>query len=109
MKVGTAKRIRFGKRADTVEIPDLIEIQKKSYEDFLQSHKHPPERALQGLEAVLQEVFPIASYDGSCILEYVSYSLGVPKYNDVECQRRGLTFSVSLRVTFRLIQNDVVR
>ncbi len=109
MKVGMAERIRFGKRADTVEVPDLIEIQKKSYEDFLQSHKHPTERSVQGLEAVLREVFPIASYDGTCILEYVSYSLGVPKYNDVECQRRGLTYSVSLRVTFRLIQNDVVR
>jgi len=109
MSVRTAERIRFGKRADTVEIPDLIEIQKKSYECFLQPHKHATERSAQGLEAVLNELFPIASYNGSCILEYVSYSLGVPKYDDVECQRRGLTYSVSLRVTFRLIQNDVVR
>jgi len=109
MKLGTEERIRFGGRADTVEIPDLIEIQKKSYEDFLQPHKHTAERLNQGLEGVFNEVFPIASYDGSCILEYVSYSLGVPKYDDVECQRRGLTYSVSLRVTFRLVQNDIVR
>jgi len=109
MKSGTKERIRFGKRADTVEMPDLIEIQKKSYEDFLQPQKHPSERLHQGLEAIFNEVFPIASYDGNCILEYVGYSLGVPKYDDIECQRRGLTYSVSLRVTFRLIQNDVVR
>ena len=109
MKLVSEERIRFGKRPDTVEVPDLIEIQKKSYGDFLQPHKHPSERSLQGLEAVFQEIFPIPSYDESCILEYVSYSLGVPKYDDVECQRRGLTYSVSLRVTFRLIQNDVVR
>ncbi len=109
MKLSEQERIRFGKRADTVDIPDLIEIQKKSYEDFLQPHKHPAERVNQGLEAVFNEIFPIASYDGSCILEYVSYSLGVPKYDDIECQRRGLTYSVSLRVTFRLVQNDVVR
>jgi DNA-directed RNA polymerase subunit beta len=109
MKLSTEERIRFGGRPDTVEIPDLIEIQKKSYEDFLQPHKHQAERLNQGLEAVFTEVFPIASYDGSCILEYVNYSLGVPKYDDVECQRRGLTYSVSLRVTFRLIQNDMVR
>jgi len=109
MKLSTEGRIRFGGKAETVEIPDLIEIQKKSYEEFLQPHKHPAERVNQGLEAVFNEVFPIASYDGNCILEYVCYSLGVPKYDDVECQRRGLNYSVSLRVTFRLIQNDVVR
>ncbi len=109
MRLATEERVRFGKRADMVDIPDLIEIQKKSYEDFLQPHKHATEKLNQGLEAVFNEVFPIASYDGSCMLEYVSYSLGVPKYDDVECQRRGLTYSVSLRVTFRLIQNDVVR
>ncbi len=109
MELGTGERIRFGGGIETVEIPDLIEIQKKSYEDFLQPHKHPSERLNQGLEAVFNEIFPIASYDGSCILECVGYSLGVPKYNDVECQRRGLNYSVSLRVTFRLIQNDVVR
>lgn len=109
MKRSTEERIRFGGRADTVEIPDLIEIQKKSYADFLQPRRGVAERLNQGLAGVLNEVFPIASYDGSCILEYVSYSLGVPKYDDVECQRRGLTFSASLRVTFRVIQNDVFR
>jgi len=109
MKLSTQERIRFGKRPDTVDIPDLIEIQKKSYDEFLQPHKHLAERLNQGLEAVFNEIFPIASYDGSCILEYVSYSLGVPKYDDIECQRRGLTYSVSLRVTFRLLQNDVGR
>lgn len=109
MNLVAQERIRFGGRPDKVEIPDLIEIQKKSYGDFLQRRKHSAERLNHGLEGVFNEVFPIASYDGSCILEYVSYSLGVPKYDDVECQRRGLTHSVSLRVTFRLIQNDVVR
>ncbi len=109
MKLHAQERVRFGGRPDRVEMPDLVEIQKKSYAGFLQPQKHPTERLNHGLEEVLNEVFPVASYDGSCILEYVNYSLGVPKYDDVECQRRGLTYSVSLRVTFRLIQNDVVR
>jgi DNA-directed RNA polymerase subunit beta len=107
--VKTIERLSFGKREELVELPDLIELQRQSYDDFLQAGVPPNERRNQGLQAVFNEIFPIASYDGNCILEFVNYSLGVPKYDPIECQRRGLTFSVSLKVTFRLIQNEVVR
>jgi DNA-directed RNA polymerase subunit beta len=107
--VKTVERISFGKREELVELPDLIEMQRKSYDDFLQAGVPPNERKNHGLQAVFNEIFPIASYDGNCILEFVNYSLGVPKYDPIECQRRGLTFAVSLKVTFRLIQNEVVR
>jgi DNA-directed RNA polymerase subunit beta len=105
----TVERISFGKREELVELPDLIEMQRQSYDDFLQAGTPPNERINHGLQAVFNEIFPIASYDGNCILEFVNYSLGVPKYDPIECQRRGLTFAVSLKVTFRLIQNEVVR
>ena len=103
------ERISFAKRPESLSLPDLVEIQKDSWNSFIQADTPPNERLNQGLQGIFNEVFPIASYDGNCILEFVNYSLGVPKYDDIECQRRGLTFSVSLRVTFRLIQNEVVR
>ena len=103
------ERVNFAKRPTTVDLPDLVEIQKNSWGAFIQADKPPNERLNQGLQGIFNEVFPIASYDGNCILEFVNYALGVPKYDDIECQRRGLTYSVSLRVTFRLIQNEVVR
>ena len=105
----TVERIRFGKGEELVELPNLIEMQSQSYDDFLQAGIPPNERRNQGLQAVFNEIFPVASYDGNCILEFVNYSLGVPKYDPIECQRRGLTYAVSLKVTFRLIQNEVVR
>ena len=105
----TVERVSFGKREELVELPDLIEMQRKSYDDFLQAGAPPNERENHGLQAVFNEIFSIASYDGNSILEFVNYSLGVPKYDPIECQRRGLTFAVSLKVTFRLIQHEVVR
>ena len=95
----TIERLSFGKREELVELPDLIELQRQSYDDFLQAGVPPNERRNQGLQAVFNEIFPIASYDGNCILEFVNFSLGVPKYDPIESQRRGLTFSVSLKVT----------
>ena len=109
MSTQQTERTNFAKRPESVDFPDLVEIQKNSWSSFIQADKPPNERLNQGLQGIFNEVFPIASYDGNCILEFVNYSLGVPKYDDVECQRRGLTFSESLRVTFRLIQNEVVR
>ncbi|MBN1916463.1 MAG: DNA-directed RNA polymerase subunit beta [Verrucomicrobia bacterium] len=105
----TVERVRFGKGEELVELPNLIEMQRQSYDEFLQAGVPPNERRNQGLQAVFNEIFPIASYDGNCILEFVNFSLGVPKYDPIECQRRGLTYAVSLKVTFRLIQNEVVR
>ncbi len=103
------KRVNFGKREDPIELPDLIEVQKKSYEDFLQLDRPPNERKNQGLQAIFNEVFPIVSYDGNCRLDFLNYSLSAAKYDDIECQRRGLTYSVPLKATFRLMQNEVLR
>jgi len=109
MRIPKIERVNYATRGDKVELPDLVEVQKSSYENFLQSSKEPEKRKDEGLHGIFKEVFPITSYDGSCTLEYVNYTLGVPKYNDIECHRRGLTYSVSLRVTFRLVQNELVR
>jgi DNA-directed RNA polymerase subunit beta len=80
-----------------------------SYREFLQPHLLPEKRKNVGLQEVFKEVFPIKSYDETCSLEFVNYSLGVPKYSEIECRRRGLTFSVSLRVTLRLRENGNVK
>ena len=109
MRIPTIERVNYSTRGEKVEIPDLIEVQKNSYDNFLQGRLDPDKRKNEGLHGIFKEVFPITSYDGNCTLEYVSYSLGVPKYNAIECHRRGLTYSVSLRVTFRLLQNELVR
>ncbi|MBI1870062.1 MAG: DNA-directed RNA polymerase subunit beta [Chlamydiae bacterium] len=93
----------------TLDLPNLIQIQTRSYKDFLQEEILPEERENVGLHSVFSEVFPIKSYDENISLEYVSYSLGVPKYEIIECQRRGLTYSAPLNVTFRLREGDTVK
>ena len=70
-------------------IPDLTELQIKSYEDFLQADVPGTERGRPGLESILREVFPIESYDGNLRLEYISYDLGEPRYTPDECRRCG--------------------
>lgn len=90
-------------------MPNLVEVQTKSYEDFLQPLSLPTRRKIQGLQEVFREVFPIKSYDETCSLEFVNYSLGVPKYDIMECRRRGLTFSAPLRVTLRLRENGNIK
>jgi len=94
---------------EIISIPDLVEIQTKSYEDFLQPRVLPNKRRLQGLQEVFREVFPIKSYDETCSLEFVNYSLGIPKYDIMECRRRGLTYSAPLRVTLRLRENGNIK
>lgn len=94
---------------EALDFPNLIQIQTKSYKDFLQEEMLPEERDNVGLHAVFSEVFPIKSYDENLSLEYVGYSLGVPKYDILESQRRGLTYSAPLNVTFRLREGDTVK
>ncbi|MDC0349035.1 DNA-directed RNA polymerase subunit beta [Alphaproteobacteria bacterium] len=103
------RRIRksFGKIAEVAPIPNLIEVQKKSYEAFLQFRVPREERKNQGLEDVLRSIFPIKDFAGLCELEYVRYDFDNPKYDIDECRQRGLTFSAPLRVSLRLIVWEV--
>jgi DNA-directed RNA polymerase subunit beta len=93
----------FGKIKDNFELPSLLDIQVKSYEDFLQRELASDKRKDSGLEEVFREVFPLESYDGQIKLEYISYYLGKEKYSSQECQRRSMTFSAPLKVKLRLI------
>ena len=99
------KKIRksFGKLENIINIPDLIEVQKKSYDSFLQLDKD----GRSGLEKVFQEVFPIEDFAGLATIEYVSYRFEKEKYDVAECKQRGLTYSAPLKATLRLVAYDV--
>ena len=101
----TSKRIRknFGKIKLVASIPNLIEIQKNSYEDsFMQLGLSDKERKNKGLQSVLSSIFPIQDPSNSSTLEFVKYSFDQPKYDVEECIQRGLSFVASLKVTLRL-------
>jgi DNA-directed RNA polymerase subunit beta len=102
------KRIRkdFGKRDSILEVPYLLAIQLDSYRKFLQEEAAEDNRKDAGLHAAFKSVFPITSYSGNAILEYVSYRLGTPVFDVKECQLRGLTYAAPLRVKVRLIVYD---
>lgn len=103
------KRVSFREKHDIIDLPNLIEIQLKSYNQFLQSNKFAEERESIGLQEVFNEIFPIKSYDEKTILEFLSYSLGVPKYSPEECIRRGITYNVTLKVKFRLTDETGIK
>lgn len=103
------QRISYVQKEDVLDLPNLIEIQIKSYNQFLQADRLPQERDPVGLEEVFQEIFPIKSYDEKTVLEYLSYSLGVPKYTSDECIRRGITYNVTLKVKFRLTDETGIK
>lgn len=102
-------RVSFTKKEDIIDLPNLIEVQIKSYNQFLQADKFPEERENVGLQEVFNEVFPIKSYDEKTSLEYLSYHLGVPKYTPEECIRRGITYNVILKVRFRLTDETGIK
>ena len=103
-----AEIINFGKHKDIIEPPDLIELQKRSYRDFLQIDVPPNRRKDIGLQAVFKEVFPIESYDGRCVLDFVSYEFTPPKKNPDQALKDGESYSAPLHVTFRLKNGDEV-
>jgi DNA-directed RNA polymerase subunit beta len=103
------KRFRkeFGKFPPLIEIPDLIEVQKKSYEKFLQADLTPDKREIVGLQGVFKSVFPIHDFNNTASLEFDSYALETPKYDVDECRSRGMSFAAPLKVTVRLEVWDV--
>ncbi|MEW6197050.1 MAG: DNA-directed RNA polymerase subunit beta [Planctomycetota bacterium] len=97
----------FSRYGDAIDVPDLIEIQTRSYARFLQADVPPDKREPIGLEALLREVFPIESYDGNMRLEYVDYTLDPPRYTPDECRELGLSYGLPFRVRVRLRRKDV--
>lgn len=103
------RRVSFVEKKEIIDLPNLIEIQVKSYNQFLQINRFPDERENIGLQEAFTEIFPIKSYDEKTILEFISYSLGVPKYTPEESIRRGITYSVTLKVKFRLTDETGIK
>jgi len=102
-----AKRIRkvFGNIHEVVQMPNLIEVQRESYEQFLRSD--PATGYVSGLEKTLRSVFPIRDFAGTAELDFVHYELEPPKYDTDECRQRGITYAAPMRVTLRLIVFEV--
>jgi len=103
------KRIRkyFGKIREVAEMPNLIQVQKSSYDLFLQSGDGPVPTDGEGLQGVFQSVFPIKDFNETATLEFVRYELEPPKYDVEECQQRDMTYAAPLKVTLRLIVFEV--
>ena len=103
------KRIRrsFGRIPKVLDMPNLIEVQKYSYDQFLQADEPDGGREDMGLQAVFKSVFPIDDFAKTSRLEFVSYEFEQPKYDVEECQQRGMTFAAPLKVTLNLIVYDV--
>ncbi|MBI3178388.1 MAG: hypothetical protein HYZ27_01930, partial [Deltaproteobacteria bacterium] len=98
-------RIRksFAKAAPLIDIPNLIEIQKRSYAKFLQLDVDPAKREDVGLQAVFKRVFPIKDFNESASLDFVKYEIDAPKYDVDECHQRGMTYAAPMKVSIRLI------
>lgn len=103
------RRVSFLEKEEIIDLPNLIEIQIKSYNQFLQADSFTEERENIGLQEVFNEIFPIKSYDEKTVLEFISYNLGVPKYSPDECIRRGITYNVTLKVKFRLTDETGIK
>ncbi|MEH0077060.1 DNA-directed RNA polymerase subunit beta [Pannonibacter sp. Pt2] len=103
------KRVRkfFGSIRDVTEMPNLIEVQKASYDQFLQVEEPKGGRPDEGLQAVFNSVFPISDFAGTALLEFVKFEFEQPKYDVEECRQRSMTFAAPLKVTLRLIVFDV--
>ena len=96
-------RRNFGSISEVAAMPNLIDVQRSSYELFLQRDIAPEKREDSGLQEVFRSVFPIKDFNDKAVLEFVSYTLEEPKYDVEECQQRGLNFASPLKVTLRLV------
>ncbi len=103
------KKVRknFGRIEEVAEMPNLIKVQRSSYDQFLQTDVPADDRVNDGLQGVFKSVFPISDFAGTASLEFVSYELEAPKYDTEECQQRDMTYAAPLRVTLRLIVFEV--
>ena len=103
------KRVRksFGKIEEVAEMPNLIEVQKASYDQFLLVAEPQGGRPNEGLQAVFKSVFPISDFSNTSQLEFVKYEFEPPKYDVDECRQRGMTYAAPLKVTLRLIVFDI--
>jgi DNA-directed RNA polymerase subunit beta len=103
------KRVRkfFGHIREVAEMPNLIEVQKASYDQFLLVDEPRGGRPDEGLQSVFKSVFPISDFSNTALLEFVKYEFEPPKYDVDECRQRGMTFAAPLKVTLRLIVFDV--
>ena len=100
-----APRVRksFARIPRIIDIPNLLEIQKRSFERFLQVGVEPEKREDVGLQAVFKSVFPISDFNDTASLEFVGYTLEQPKYDVQECLQRGMTYAAPFKVTIRLV------
>ncbi|HAV43625.1 TPA: DNA-directed RNA polymerase subunit beta, partial [bacterium] len=104
--VVSAERMSFAQIREVLPIPNLVSIQKDSYEWFLQADTEPAKRRNQGLEQIFREAFPIVDVNEKLVLEYVEYRFGSPKWNEDECRERDATYAVPLYAKLRLIYRE---
>jgi DNA-directed RNA polymerase subunit beta len=102
-------RKNFGRIKKILDIPNLIDIQKKSYEKFLQKDVEPLKRGSFGLQGAFRSVFPISDFSGKCSLEFVSYKIGDVRYDVKECIQKGMTYAAPLKIVVRLVVFDADR
>ncbi len=104
-----SKKIRksFGKIPLVTSLPNLVEVQKRSFDNFLQLRVSPEKKEDTGLNAIFKSVFPINDYTERATVDYVSFDIGIPKYDVEECSQRGMTYGAPLLVNFRLIIWDI--
>ncbi len=103
---GAILRKDYSRIGKIVDIPNLIDVQKKSYQQFLQLGVKPEARADIGLQGVFKTIFPIKDYSGTASMDFVNYILEDPKYSVEECQQRGMTYASPIRITVRLVVWD---
>jgi DNA-directed RNA polymerase subunit beta len=101
------KRVDLSKIDKVLEIPNLIQVQHESYNEFLQLDIPVERRREMGLQSVFKGIFPITDYNGRASLEFVSYVIGTPKWNEEECRERGMTYAAPIKVTVQLVIFDV--
>ncbi|MBN1665223.1 MAG: DNA-directed RNA polymerase subunit beta [Deltaproteobacteria bacterium] len=102
-------RKNFGRIKRVLQIPNLIDIQTKSYEKFLQRDTALEKRGNFGLQGAFKSVFPISDFSGKCSLEFVSYKIGAVRYDEQECIQKGMTFAAPLKIVVRLVAFDMDR
>ena len=100
------KRIDFGVIPIGSELPNLLDVQLKAYEDFLQAQTEPEKRNRQGLQQIFSEIFPISDIRENHTLEFVKYSLGTRRYSIEECQDRNMSYAAPLKATLRLVSRE---